>query len=72
MTIAIFTVDAAYATRRAIYESTFDEVIKAEAELGLADDEEAKERAIDAADSEEEYILKWQVEQIKKILEIDE
>ena len=64
--------DAAYATRRAIYESTFDEVIKAEVELGLADDEEAKERAINAADSEEEYMLKWQIEQIKKILEIDE
>ena len=70
--IAYHAFDAAYATRRAIYESTFDEVIKAEAELGLADDEEAKERAINAADSEEEYILKWQVEQIKKILEIDE
>ena len=70
--VAYHAFDAAYATRRAIYESTFDEVIKAEAELGLADDEEAKERAINAADSEEEYILKWQVEQIKKILEIDE
>ena len=70
--IAYHAFDAAYATRRAIFESTFDEVIKAEAELGLADDEEAKERAINTADSEEEYILKWQIEQIKKILEIDE